>query len=82
MLTNFIVDYPPPMSDQFLVLLTQSIENPNFEVGVSLGVSRVDTNSILEDKLMATEEHKLLAVFNFPFLFYCKYIMCTIFSNI
>ncbi|XP_076074981.1 uncharacterized protein LOC143045972 isoform X1 [Mytilus galloprovincialis] len=56
-------DYPPPMSDQFLVLLTQSIENPNFEVGVSLGVSRVDTNSILEDKLMATEEHKLLAIF-------------------
>ncbi|XP_052090096.1 uncharacterized protein LOC127726679 isoform X2 [Mytilus californianus] len=56
-------DYPPPMSDQFLVLLTQSIENPNFEVGVSLGMSRVDTNNILEDKLMATEEHKLLAIF-------------------
>ena len=50
------------MSDQFLVLLTQSIENPNFEVAESLGMSRLVVNNIQKDQLLASEEHKLLAV--------------------
>lgn len=56
-------DYPPPMSDEFLVLLTQSIENPNFEIAVSLGMSRIDVSNIQQDQLLASEEHKLLAIF-------------------
>ena len=50
------------MSDEFLVLLTQSIENPNFEIAVSLGMSRIDVSNIQQDQLLASEEHKLLAV--------------------
>ena len=58
----FFLDYPSPMSDSFLVLLAQSIENPNFEVAVALGMSRIDTQRILEDKMLASDEHKLLVV--------------------
>lgn len=65
---KYLSDYPVPMSDEFLVLATDAIENVNYEVAVSLGLTRPEANKIQQDELLATDQHKLLVVI---FCYWC-----------